>query len=150
MRTNCEICSILERGHGESGRLVKRTSLAAILLLSRQRADYALIAVPNRHCESLMDLSKEELIAIGEILHTAAQAIEISINPDGLNTWTDYGEIANQRFPHMCFELVPRFKNVAYSFISNTSDMSKVCTLKLDRQFQKLSKVVEEIESSSG
>jgi histidine triad (HIT) family protein len=70
--------------------------------------DFSLLVVPKRHVPSITDLTAEELNDMIQSIALATNHIKANLNPEGVNTFLNEGEIAGQTIPHLHFHIVPR------------------------------------------
>lgn len=68
----------------------------------------SLLAIPKRHIQSITDLSTKETIDLMGIITLATRKIKTKAKPEGINIFTNEGEIAGQTIPHLHFHIVAR------------------------------------------
>lgn len=67
------------------------------------------LIVPNRHVESILELTADELKALYEVIVNTRHYIKIVRNPDGFNIGVNEGRAAGQTVPHLHIHVIPRY-----------------------------------------
>lgn len=67
------------------------------------------LVIPKRHISSFFDASKDERLAMLELLDEAKAAADTEFQPDGYNVGINDGPAAGQTVPHLHVHLIPRF-----------------------------------------
>lgn len=66
--------------------------------------------IPKRHIKDWWETTKEERIAIFELIDAAKKIIDEKYAPDGYNIGMNLGEYAGQSIMHLHVHLIPRYK----------------------------------------
>lgn len=66
--------------------------------------------IPKRHIKDWWETTKEERIAIFELIDQAKNIIDEKYAPDGYNIGMNLGEYAGQSIMHLHVHLIPRYK----------------------------------------
>ena len=66
--------------------------------------------IPKRHVKDWWDTTKEERIAIFNLLDEAKKIIDNEYKPDGYNVGMNLGKEAGQSVMHLHVHLIPRYK----------------------------------------
>ena len=66
--------------------------------------------IPKRHVKDWWDTTKEERIAIFNLLDEAKKIIDIKYKPDRYNIGMNLGKEAGQSVMHLHVHLIPRYK----------------------------------------
>ena len=66
--------------------------------------------IPKRHIKDWWEATKEERIAIFELIDEAKKIIDEKYAPDGYNIGMNLGEYAGQSIMHLHVHLIPRYK----------------------------------------
>ena len=66
--------------------------------------------IPKRHVKDWWDTTKEERIAIFNLLDEAKKIIDNKYKPDGYNIGMNLGKEAGQSVMHLHVHLIPRYK----------------------------------------
>jgi len=66
--------------------------------------------IPKRHIKDWWETTKEERIAIFELIDEAKKIIDEKYAPDGYNIGMNLGEYAGQSIMHLHVHLIPRYK----------------------------------------
>lgn len=67
------------------------------------------LIVPNRHVESILELTADELKALYEVIVNTRHYIKTVLNPDGFNIGINEGRAAGQTVPHLHIHVIPRY-----------------------------------------
>ena len=69
------------------------------------------LVIPNAHCETLADVSREDwghLLTVAR--HLAGVLRTSDVRCDGVNVFVADGEVAGQEVPHVHVHVIPRFR----------------------------------------
>lgn len=66
--------------------------------------------IPKRHVKDWWGTTKEERIAIFDLLDEAKKIVDNKYNPDGYNIGMNLGETAGQSIMHLHVHLIPRYE----------------------------------------
>lgn len=69
------------------------------------------LIVPKSHVENYFELSKEELLAINDLIHKCKTFLEITEKAQGFNIGWNCGSVAGQTVFHAHCHLIPRYIN---------------------------------------
>jgi len=94
---------------GDDERIVKNDLAFAIYDTNPASPGHALI-MPNRHIAEYFEASREEKIAMLELVDEMKQAIDKKHSPDAYNIGVNVGEVAGQSVPHIHIHIIPRYK----------------------------------------
>lgn len=67
------------------------------------------LVVPKKHCETLKDVSEDELNAVMKVVKKLSVAL--MKDAEGVNVIQNNGQAAGQVVPHLHFHLMPRYEN---------------------------------------
>lgn len=67
------------------------------------------LVVPKRHVASFFDMSKNEQVAVLELLGEAQRQVQLSFSPDGYNIGVNVGAAGGQSRLHVHVHLIPRY-----------------------------------------
>lgn len=67
------------------------------------------LIVPQRHVESMFELTDEELKDLYAVIVDIRNYIKIVRNPDGFNIGVNEGRAAGQTVPHLHIHIIPRY-----------------------------------------
>ena len=67
--------------------------------------------IPKRHCETVFDLSEQEISDSLKLLKKQKFRIDQKISPDGYNVGWNCYLAAGQKTPHAHMHLIPRFSD---------------------------------------
>lgn len=70
---------------------------------------HALI-IPKRHFPSFFDITKEEYIAVFDLIEKVKVVLDEKFNPDGYNIGINVNAAAGQTVPHVHIHIIPRYK----------------------------------------
>jgi histidine triad (HIT) family protein len=76
------------------------------------------LVISKAHSETILDVQPENFSKLTQTVKIIAEALDKSLNPDGINVLQNNKEIAGQGVPHIHFHVIPRFKDdgVPYFF----------------------------------
>ena len=94
---------------GDDERIVKNDLAFAIYDTNPASSGHALI-MTNRHIAEYFDASREEKIAILELIDEMKHVIDQQHKPDAYNIGVNIGKIAGQSVPHLHLHIIPRYK----------------------------------------
>ena len=94
---------------GDDERIVQNDLAFAIYDTNPASPGHALV-MPKRHLAEYFDASREEKIAILELIDKMKQAIDQKHKPDAYNIGVNIGEVAGQSVPHIHIHIIPRYK----------------------------------------
>ncbi|WP_457626588.1 HIT family protein [Persephonella sp.] len=69
-----------------------------------------LLIIPFRHFDNYFDASKEEKLAIIELIDKAKEFLDKEFKPDGYNIGLNVGKTAGQTIMHVHIHIIPRYK----------------------------------------
>jgi histidine triad (HIT) family protein len=95
------------------------TGNAVVFLNPRQRSEGSLLVAPRRHVSTLVELTEKEMSDVLLLTRRTGEILLTKLQPDGLHTWCNCGVAAGQSEAHVHFQVVPRYKDVPYTFASS-------------------------------
>ena len=69
-----------------------------------------MLFITKRHVKTIFDTTKEEKVAIFDLMEKAKVMIDEKYHPDGYNVGINCGECAGQSVMHVHVHLIPRYK----------------------------------------
>jgi len=69
-----------------------------------------LLIIVKRHIEGYFESTREEKIAILDLIEEAKRYLEFHFSPDGYNIGVNVGEAAGQTVTHLHVHVIPRYK----------------------------------------
>ena len=97
----CELCTPAD--------VVLQNALAYARYDNNSLSRGHILVVPKRHVASFFDMSRDEQLAILELLGEAQRHVERSFSPDGYNIGVNIGAAAGQSRMHVHVHLIPRY-----------------------------------------
>jgi len=82
----------------------------------RQRSKGALLVFPKTHFTHLTETPDEVLFSLMELIDKSHKLLVKKYSPDGVYVFINAGIKAGQSEDHMHFQIIPRYKDVEYSF----------------------------------
>jgi histidine triad (HIT) family protein len=76
----------------------------------RQYERGAMLVIPRRHRESILDIERAEIEGVYELVRRIAHAATIAFGAVGMNVFQNNGSKAGQHEPHFHVHVVPRYK----------------------------------------
>ncbi len=105
--TDCPLCStkdmVIENGQGIEN------ELAYALTDTNPVSPGHCLIVPRRHVAEFFDATKEEKLAIFDLIDEMKAIIDKKHNPDGYNIGVNIGKAAGQSVPHIHIHMMPRY-----------------------------------------
>ena len=99
--SECELCTPAD--------VVSQNSIAYVRYDSNSLSPGHVLVVPRRHVASFFDMSKDEQLAVLELLGEARRHLESSFSPDGYNIGVNIGVAGGQSRMHVHVHLIPRY-----------------------------------------
>ncbi|MCL2587413.1 MAG: HIT family protein [Firmicutes bacterium] len=106
MQSNCPFCE--EIFHKDKN--LYENNLAWVKESLGPVSDGHMLVIPKRHIADFFDSTKEEKVAIMELLDWAKAYVESKFKPDGYNIGVNCGQAAGQTVMHLHIHLIPRYK----------------------------------------
>ena len=120
-RGDCVFCKIIARQ--ERGHFICEDDLASALLTIGPVTPGHLMVIPNRHAETLADLTDEENTAIFRMGRRLAEVLRRSgLRCEGINYFVADGEAAFQEVFHFHLHVFPRFRGDPFKIDANWDD----------------------------
>ncbi|MCU1685399.1 MAG: hypothetical protein JWQ81_6138 [Amycolatopsis sp.] len=85
--------------------ILTRDSLTATLVTREQRGAGHLLVIPVQHRPTLLDLTRDEASAVMASVTSAARAVTLAYQSEGLAVWQNNGVPAHQTIPHVHFHV---------------------------------------------
>jgi histidine triad (HIT) family protein len=108
MNDNCIFCKI-SNGDIPSAAIYEDDNFKVILDKFPSAPGHALI-LPKKHADNIFELDADSAAKIFPLAQKVAQAMQKSLNPDGINILQNNGEAAGQSVMHLHVHIIPRFK----------------------------------------
>jgi histidine triad (HIT) family protein len=74
------------------------------------------LLVPKRHCESVMEMTADEVAALFKPVAALAAAVKDAVGAHGVNVLQNNGTTAGQVVPHLHVHLIPRWPDDGLGF----------------------------------
>jgi len=103
MSTPCPFCSLPEE------RLVDASQLAVVIRDGFPVSKGHTLVIPRRHVASWFDVTREEQVALIDLLARARRQVDEEFHPDGYNIGINDGPAAGQTVRHLHIHLIPRY-----------------------------------------
>ena len=97
----CELCTVND--------VVLENSLAYVRYDNNSLSRGHVLVVPKRHVADFFDMSKDEQVAVLELLGEAQRHIQLTFSPDGYNIGVNIGAAGGQSRMHVHVHLIPRY-----------------------------------------
>ena len=105
--TTCSFCDDLS-GARECA-FVAENEHAVAELDDRQYERGAMLVIPKKHRESVLDIQGREIEAVYSLVRDVARAATNAFGAHGMNVFQNNGEKAGQHEPHFHVHVVPRY-----------------------------------------
>lgn len=106
---NCIFCKIV-RGEADAERVFENETVLSFFAKDPVAKGHLLV-IPKNHCENIVDISKEMLADVMEVVRNLAKKIILDKGATGVNLLHAGGEDAQQSVFHFHMHIVPRFPN---------------------------------------
>jgi histidine triad (HIT) family protein len=106
-RDRCPFCNFINGG-GQWA-IVEDLPDTLAFLPPRQTGTGHVLVIPKRHASTIIDLERDEALAIMHHVHRVANAIARAFDPAGLNVFQNNGMTAGQTVPHYHVHIVPSY-----------------------------------------
>lgn len=91
----------------------------------RQNGKGHVLVIPKRHAPTVLDLEREEAMAIMQHVHRVAHAISKAFDPAGLNIFQNNGVTAGQTVFHYHVHIVPSYPGDLPGRIFRSEDVER-------------------------
>lgn len=106
---SCPFCAYV-RGEREYV-AVAEDDLALALMNYRQYERGAMLVIPKRHCETVLDVSDAEVASLYRLAKALASGAERALGACGANIYQNNGVKGGQHVPHVHVHVVPRYED---------------------------------------
>ena len=97
----CELCTLTD--------VVLQNALAYVRYDNNALSRGHVLIVPKRHVADFFDMSKDEQLAVLELLGEARRHIQLTFSPHGYNIGVNVGAAGGQSRMHVHVHLIPRY-----------------------------------------
>jgi diadenosine tetraphosphate (Ap4A) HIT family hydrolase len=109
---DCPLCADKDCTHKdmiiEDGRAIEN-ELAYVLTDSNPVSLGHCLIIPRRHVAEFFEATKEEKIALFDLIDEMKRIIDKRHHPDGYNIGVNIGKAAGQSVPHIHIHMMPRY-----------------------------------------
>ena len=134
---SCVFCRILASHRDKSHWIFIREPHAYAVLNLYPYSNGHCLVVPNRHVPDISKLSRQEYLALMELLVETKDILQSVLKPHGFNLGLNLGRVAGAGIPgHVHFHIVPRWKG-DHNFMPVTAG-TKVISQSLSVIYKKL------------
>ncbi len=102
--STCPFCNIPEKN------ILFKNDLAFAIFDKYPVSKGHILIIPFRHVETFFETSKEEKIAILDLIDKAKEYLDKKFSPDGYNIGVNVGKAAGQTVFHLHVHVIPRYK----------------------------------------
>ena len=142
----CIFCNKPKLGDDRAARIVRRGSLAYVMLNTFPYNNGHLMVAPFAHVANLEDLPPETLHEMMDLAQQCARVFKLSFHPDGLNLGFNLGAAAGAGIKdHLHLHLVPRWVGDT-NFMPVVADV-RVIPQSLDQTYDQLVEGFAKLES---
>lgn len=99
---DCTFCEL------EKNNYIMENDLAFALYDKYPVSEGHVLIVPKRHFPNYFNATKEEIVAMNELIHDVRDFLNEQYNPDGYNVGVNVNEAAGQTIFHMHIHIIPR------------------------------------------
>jgi histidine triad (HIT) family protein len=90
--------------------IVAENEHAVAEINERQYERGAMLVIPKKHRESILDIEAQEIERVYSLVRVVAKAAAKALDAHGMSIYQNNGANANQHEPHFHVNVVPRFK----------------------------------------
>lgn len=101
---NCLFCN-----YDSSKRIVENELAFAIYDHFPVNEGHVLV-IPKRHFANFFEATKEEVVAIYDLIHKVKRVVDGKYSPTGYNVGINIGEDGGQTIMHLHVHIIPRYK----------------------------------------
>ena len=122
----CIFCNIVE-GSIPSKKVYEDENILAILDISQATEGHTLV-LPKKHYENILDIDKETLASLIEVVRSLSIKIVNNTGALGCNILNNCGEVSGQTVNHIHFHIIPRYKkdDLDIKFPTHELDLDEV------------------------
>ena len=110
MTEPCVFCQIIRHEAPHSAVYEDETTVA--FLSNRPVNPGHTLVVPKKHCETIFEISDEEIAHIYTVVKRVALAVNKAMKPEGVRTVQNNGEAAAQVIPHFHVHVIPMYRQM--------------------------------------
>ncbi|MDP8262895.1 MAG: HIT family protein [Candidatus Ancaeobacter aquaticus] len=103
---DCIFCKIVN-GEVPSVKIYEDAHVVAFMDIMPAKKGHVLV-IPKKHCETILDISKEDLSLLMQCVQTCARAVFKGVHAEGLNILQYNGSVSGQIVNHLHFHIIPR------------------------------------------
>tara|TARA_Y100001001_G_C7964315_1_gene293628 strand:+ start:818 stop:1273 length:456 start_codon:yes stop_codon:yes gene_type:complete len=129
---SCAFCAYLSGERPFS--IVYKGNVVSILVTREQRGCPHILVIPNRHVETILDVTDEEAEKLAIAVRDTAKAIESEFKPQGITVWQNNGVPSSQSIAHVHFHVAGTLKTGGTEW----GDVPELSLLETDRIANKL------------
>lgn len=138
----CIFCDKLHSSADEANYVLCRGEQTFVLLNLYPYTNGHLLVAPKRHVGDLADLTREEMLELGETTRQMVELLRKAFRPDGFNVGVNLGTIAGAGVPgHFHVHIVPRWAGDT-NFMPVLGDV-RVISEGLETTYRKLKEVLQ-------
>ncbi len=101
---SCLFCNL------NKDQLILENDLAVAIMDKFPVNEGHMLFIPKRHFKTYFEATKEEVVALYDLLHEGKKYLDEKFNADGYNIGINIGEDAGQTIMHLHIHLIPRYK----------------------------------------
>jgi diadenosine tetraphosphate (Ap4A) HIT family hydrolase len=101
----CPLCDEVATG----GALIVDADTTVALLDKHSVSPGHCLILPRRHVDSVWELSREDVLALYEVMAETRHIVRSRFEPDGYNIGVNAGKAAGQTIDHLHVHLIPRY-----------------------------------------
>lgn len=131
-RNNCIFCKILA-GDIPSYSLYEDEDTYVFLDINPVSNGHLLV-IPKKHAETLTDLDEATAGAVFRTVRNVAEALENSLEPNGVNILQNNGAAAGQEVGHVHVHIIPRYADDGFEFSFTSRKLPEEQAKRLTRQ----------------
>jgi ATP adenylyltransferase len=110
-KVDCILCAISEKTNIVTNLTVYETDLMIISINLYPYNTGHLMIFPRRHLIDIREYSKDEMVEVEKLTHTAMNVLDSVYHPRGYNIGYNIGQDSGASIPHIHRHIIPRYQN---------------------------------------
>jgi len=104
---SCLFCNL------DKDQIILENDLAVAIMDKYPVNEGHMLFIPKRHFKIYFEATKEEVVALYDLIHEGKKYLDEKYHPDGYNIGINVGEDGGQTIMHLHIHLIPRYKGDA-------------------------------------
>jgi histidine triad (HIT) family protein len=118
----CPFCAIVAKS--EPAEIVYESATTLAFFPKEGTTKGHTLVIPKDHVPNFLELHPDQWHELGDTIHTISRALDVVVEPDGMNLITSAGEAATQTIMHVHFHVVPRWQHDGFGDLWPNQNLS--------------------------